>query len=132
MSRTTEGPPGDIGVNRARSGPPAPRPRSEERFEQELELADLDLAIERVVGTVEDGDAQTSVVAVALEHGDDPGVLHLSLADADLELAGGLAGVAKVDVLHVGEERIEVRLRPRALEEVAGVERQAETGEGRE
>ena len=49
-----------------------------------------------------------AVVAVALELGDDPAVLDLALADADLELAGALAGVAEVDVLDVGVDGVEV------------------------
>ncbi len=57
-------------------------------LEQELELADLDLAVERVVGPVDDGDGQRTVVTVALEQVDDAGVFDLTLADADLELAG--------------------------------------------
>ena len=37
---------------------PAGDASSEQRFEQQLELADLDLAVERVVGAVDDGDGQ--------------------------------------------------------------------------
>ena len=60
---------------------------SDQAFEQELELADLDLDVERVVEGVEDRDGQRPVVAVAFELADDPAVLDLALADADLELA---------------------------------------------
>ncbi len=65
-----------------------------------------------------------------LEHVDDPGVFDLALADADLELAGGLAGVAEVDVLDEREEGVVVGLRLRSLEEVARVESQAQPGYG--
>ena len=64
--------------------------RSDQRFQQQLELADLDLAVEGVLGAVDDGDGQRALVAVSLEQGDDPGVFDLTLADADLELAGRL------------------------------------------
>src|SRR5262249_53298887 len=83
---------------------------SEQALEQELELADLDLGVERVVQPVEDGDGQGAVVAVALELVDDPAVLDLALADADLELAGPLAGVAEVDVLDVRVDRVPLRV----------------------
>ncbi len=63
---------------------------------------------------------------MALEHGDDPGVFDLALADADLELAGCLAGVAEVDVLDVREDDVVVGMGARALEEVAGVEGQSQ------
>src|SRR4051794_22241791 len=84
-------------ADRSRARRPAIN-HSQQALEQQLELADLDLAFERVVGQVEDGDGQRAVVAVALEEVDGPAVLDLALADADLELAGGLAGVAEVDV----------------------------------
>ena len=60
---------------------------------------------------VDDGDGERPVVAVALEHVDDAGVVDLALADADLELARGLAGVAEVDVLDVGKDAVEIDVR---------------------
>ena len=81
---------------------------SDQAFQQELELADLDLDVEGVVEGVEDRDGQGPVVAVAFELVDDPAVLDLALADADLELARLLAGVAEVDVLDVGVDLVEV------------------------
>ena len=85
--------------------------RSDQRLQQQLELADLDLAVEGVLDAVDDGDGQRAFVAVALEHGDDPGVIDLSLADADLELAGSQARIAEVDVVDVGEDGVEVDVR---------------------
>src|SRR5262245_24014213 len=52
-------------------------------LQQELELADLNLAIEGIIGAIDDRDGQRAVVAVALEQGDDAGVFDLALADAD-------------------------------------------------
>src|SRR5438105_3316057 len=103
---------------------------SDQAFQQELELADFDLDVEGVVGEVEDRDGQAAVVAVALEHADDAAVLDLALADPDLELVGALAGVAEVDVLDVGVEAVVVAAAVRPLDVVAGVERQAEAGDG--
>ena len=45
---------------------------------------------------------------MAFEQVDDPAVLDLALADADLELAGLLAGVAEVDVLDIRIDLVEV------------------------
>ena len=39
----------------------------DQRLEQQLELAELDFAIEGVVGPVDDGDGERAVVAVPLE-----------------------------------------------------------------
>ena len=81
---------------------------SQQAFQQEFELADLDLDVEGVVEAVEDGDGQGAVVAVAFEEVDDPAVLDLALADADLELAGAFARVAEMDVLDVREDGVVV------------------------
>ena len=61
---------------------------SKQRFEQQFQLAQLDLAVERIVGTVDDGDGKRAVVAEALKLVDDPGIVDLALADAGLKLAG--------------------------------------------
>ena len=79
---------------------------------------------------VEDGDREGAVVAVALELGDDPAVLDLTLADADLELAGSLAGVAELDVLDVRDRGRRSLPCTAALDVVARVERHAEAGHG--
>src|SRR5262245_41843439 len=92
--------------------------RLDQGLQQQLELADLDLAIERIVGPVDDGDGQRAIIPVPLEQVDDPGVFDLALADADLELAGRLAGVAEVDILDVRKDDVEVGLGALALEEV--------------
>ena len=110
--------------------PRAANSRSEQRLEQELELADLDLAFKGVVGAIDDGNRQGAIVAIALKLGDDASVFDLTLADTDLELSGILAGVAEVDVLHVGIEGIELGLLVRALEAMTGVERQGQPGDG--
>ena len=101
----------------------------DQRLQQELELAELDFAIEGVVGPVDDGDGQRAAVAVPLKHVDDPGVLDLALADADLKLAGNQARIAQVDVLNVGKNRVVIDGGMGALEKVAGVERQAQAGD---
>ena len=103
---------------------------SDQAFEQELELSDLDFDVEAGADAVEDGDGQAAVVAVAFEEVDDAAVLDLALADADLELVGALAGVAEVDVLDVGIDDVEVGASVWALNVVAGVEGQAEAGDG--
>ena len=105
------------------------RGTSDQSFQQELQLADLDLALERIVGAVDDRDGQRAIVAITLKLGDDPSVLDLALADTDLKLAGVLAGVAKLDVLHVGIDGVEFGLLVRALEVMAGVEREGQAGE---
>ena len=100
----------------------------DQRLEQQLELAQLDFAIERVVGPVDDGDGQRAVVAIPLEQVDDPGVFDLALADADLKFAGYQARIAQVDILDVGKNRVVIDVGVRALKEVAGVERQTQPG----
>src|SRR3954469_7286434 len=100
--------------------PAWPMAFSKEGFQQELELAKLDLAIERVLRTIDDGDGQRARVAITLKLGDDSGVFNLTLADADLEFAMVLAGITKVDVLHVGINGVEFPLLVRALNIMAG------------
>src|SRR5579883_1604731 len=103
---------------------------SDQGLQQQFELADLDLAVEVVLGAVEDRDGQRAVVAIALEHVDDPGILDLALADADLELPRGVARIAEVDVLDVREDGVVIGAGLGALEEVTGVEGQPQPREG--
>src|SRR5260370_28598992 len=70
-------------------------------LQQELELAQLNFTIEGVVGPVDDGDRKRAVVAMPLEHRDDPGVFDLSLTDADLKLAWRQARITQMDILHL-------------------------------
>ena len=103
---------GSAGVSQTRSQPLDPE---RDALRDQIRLSSSSLSLRTSTSTSKglsrrsmDGDRQGAVVAVALEQGDDPAVLDLALADADLELAGALAGVAEVDVLDVGEDGVEV------------------------
>ncbi len=99
-------------------------------LQQQLELADLDFAVEGVFDPVDDRYGERAIVAVPLKLSDDPGVIDLSLADADLELARPQSGIAEVDVVDIGKNDVEIHVPVRALQEVARVESQDQAGDG--
>ena len=61
---------------------------------------------------------------------DDPGVIDLALAHACLKLAGRVPGIAKMDVLDVGENAVEVDVWLGSLEEMAGVQCDSQSRDG--
>src|SRR5262249_35686376 len=79
-------------------------------LEQQFEFADFYLAFEWVVGPINDGDRQGSIIAMALKLRDNASIFDLTLADSDLELPGIPAGVAEVYVLHIRIDGIELDL----------------------
>src|SRR5208337_1687546 len=61
---------------------------------------------------------------------DDPGVFDQALADANLELAGLLASVTQMNVLHIRIDQVELGLLVWTLEAMTGIDREAQPGNG--
>src|SRR5438552_2931953 len=103
-----------------------PSSTSHQTLQQELQLPHLRLHREVPVRHVVDGDRQQTVVMEPLELRDDSAILDLPLADANLQLARGPAGVAEVAVADVRIDLVEAASLMRAVDEVTRIERQAQ------
>ncbi len=75
-----------------------PQGRLEHAFQKKLELADFRLHGKRTIRNLPDINGKQAFEAESFQGCDDPGIIHLSLANRDLELVWTRSGVPQVNV----------------------------------